>query len=370
MTTLTNLKLEDFIAYTRARRTPFLLLGIFLELLHWPLKLGLVFLYLFSFLILNIGISVMAVLNPFSIAYYQLFDTIGRYGKRFRVNAPEALRNDLRAPIFYFRSFYHESIDRGNTGLFGKEPKLYEKANDDEVLALALRDIGLLVSVGNPSDKIPPLGAIRLYFKEHEWQEQVQRLAAISQFVIMQPGYTEGTEWEMHMLRDVLPPEKLIYSFLEWQRLDRASKQLEYEVFAIQFERIHQCALPKEVGNAYFLCFTKSEVNGKEEWKPHLAGLEDEKATFFNFCHLPNLVWRFHSKVLAMFLGGRLLRRMPAPALLREYSVPEVRETLRPILKQIDINLPRWRTPAFKVSVLAIILILVIAKLIILSQQS
>ena len=128
--------------------------------------------------------------------------------KRLRVNAPEIERS-TKAPIFYLRSFYYESIDKRLKELLEPEATLYERENDDEILARALKEIGPVITVGKPDRKIPPIGSIELYFENSEWREQVKKLIAISQLVIIQPGQSEGTEWEMSTVQQLCPLEKM-----------------------------------------------------------------------------------------------------------------------------------------------------------------
>src|SRR5256885_1646011 len=215
-----SLSLEDFVKYSRPRPASFLLLSIFFEVLYWPSFLYLLVNVLIVYVIyLLIGVGLYLIQGNLIISY-ALVVLFGRLRKRFRVNAAKRLQHETRAPIMYLRSFYLENTDQDS----GRSLKFFEKEHDDEVLASVLKNIGPLIAVGRPGDKIPPLGSIRLYFKDDEWQDQVRKLITISQLVIIQPGYTEGTEWEMEEVRN-LPPEKLVYPFLAWDHLTKSSRQ-------------------------------------------------------------------------------------------------------------------------------------------------
>ena len=341
-------KLSAFAKYARPRPPFFLFLSIIFELIYWPMLLISLLIGVGLIYTEGIGAFIQLTSSAFVLVYCGLIIALGRWRKRFRVNTPKVLNSETRIPILYLRSFFYESIDKSNTGLQERRSNLYEKETDDELLALALRDVGPLIAIAKPSDKIPPLGALRLYFKDEEWQEQVEVLMLMSQLVIIQSGYTEGTDWEMQRVRNLLPPEKVIFSFLSWRDLDRESRQLEYDIFAIQVKRIYGCDLPEKIGSAYFFYFDK-------EWKPHLIRLTGWKAIFFWICSIPSIVWHLCASIFLLipnFLTKKdiwlgLLRRLPAPRIFREHSVPSVREALRPTLKERGVRLSIWRTAAF-----------------------
>lgn len=343
-------KLSAFAKYARPRPPLFLFLSIIFGLIYWPLVVGAILICVKA--IYTVGVEAFFQAVPFLfievVACGALITLLGRWGKRFGLNTPKILNSETRMPLLYLRSFSYESVDKSSAKPEDRLSQLYEKENDDEVLALALRDVGPLIAIGKPSDKIPPLGALRLYFEDEEWQEQVERLISISRFAIIQAGYTEGTDWEIQRCRNLLPPEKVIFSFLSWLKFDRESRQLEYDLLAIQIKRIYGRALPEKIGNASFLYFDK-------EWNPHLVGLTGWKRIFFGIYSIPSMFWQFVYKIYTPTFGVRgisklwveLIRRLPFPRMLRGYSVPGVRETLRPILRESGIRPSVWRTAAF-----------------------
>ena len=350
-------QLGAFAKYARPRTPFFLFLSICFEVSYWPLLLIFVF-GLASVIYVSEGAVdafLKVILNPFLLLSLALVIAFGRWRKRFRVNAPRVLENETRMPILYLRSFLYETAEKSEIVPKERRTKLYEYENDDEVLAMALRSTGPLVAIGKPDDKIPPLGALRLYFADEEWQEKVEMLMAISQLVIIQSGNTAGTNWEIQRARELLPPEKIIFSFLSWQELGAGERQSEYELFSRQIKRAYGCDLPETIGRAYFLYFDK-------EWKPQLIGLTGWKAGFFWSCSRQHILWRF---LFVALRGGpliffpirtlltNLLRRLPTPPIFREYSVPAVREALRPVVKATGVRLPIWRTIVFMVLAIA-----------------
>ena len=335
---LHSLTLEDFVEYTRPRPTIFLFLSICFEFLYWlSLLYLLVDLVSVSFNQLFLDPDLLSFFQTDLIVSYAFVVLLGRLSRRFRVNSAKRLQHETRAPIMYLRSFYLENMD----GDSKRSPTFFEKEHDDEVLASVLKGIGPLIAVGRPGDRIPPLGSIRLYFKDDEWREQVRKLIAISQLVIIQPGYTEGTEWEMQEVKS-LPPEKLLYSFLAWERLSKESWQSAYGTFAVQFKRLYNCDLPANPRKAYFLYFDK-------EWKPFLTKLGFWESVFFRISSAP------HYLIGDLILKGPIFKRLPIPKMFREYSIPSVRESLRPVFAKRGMYLPVWRTVAFVVTVLGLV---------------
>lgn len=360
MNNANSLTLQDFAKFARPRPGTHIVFSICFEILFWILLLfftlgflvedtfrAFVILFLWT---IDVPVSEDAIDNPLSllgfemILLYVLIALFGRLRKRFRINTVMRLQNETRAPILYLRSFYLESFEQGRE----ENLKYYEKEHDDEVLAVALKDIGPLIAVGKPGDTFPPLGSLRLYFKDQEWKEQVKNLMEISQLIVIQPGYTTGTEWEMLELKS-FPPEKIIYSFLAWQHWDETFWRAEYGTFAEQFRRIYGQDLPDNVGYDQFLYFDK-------EWRPHLTKLPLWKSYFFWFCSAPHLIWRLWSILLKRLsllfdLLYPAFKRLPVPKLLRKYSVASVRESLRPMFRERNRRLPVWRTVVYAVAV-------------------
>src|SRR5262249_28301222 len=154
--------------------------------------------------------------------------------------------------------------------------------------------------------------------------EQVARLMSISRLVIIQPGYSDGTEWEIKVAKERVEPDRLIYSFLAWQNLSKDSKQLDYEIFVMQIRRIYGCALPAKLGRSYFLYFTKVGEGSREKWIPHMA----EAIPLFGVFALPNFLWRIltaHAIPYPLDVIPRMLRRLPVPRIFRKYNTASVR---------------------------------------------
>lgn len=336
-------KLADFVNHARNRPLYFLLLGILLGALYWiivvPTYYGL------GAAVYNGDPEELQIVFSFqTIVFLSLIEALGRLGKRLRIDGAKKVANSDNQPILYLRSFYYENYDKEPEEKgFGVKRTRADKEYEDEVIGQALSGIGPVVAVGRPSDRLPVLGATRLYFTDDEWMANVEMLMTISQIVIIQPGYSDGTEWEMIATKRLLTPDKVIFSFLTWYHSSRASRQREYEIFAMQIKRIFGCELPPKLGRAYFLYFN-------QDWEPILCRLGGWRAFLYWFPLPTNLLYKLLTWEPPWTLFnplGILLRKLPQPRAARRFYVAGVREALRPLLRSRNIQVPVWRTGIF-----------------------
>lgn len=333
--------LEGFIKYARPRPTRHFVYGVCLGVLHW------VILYSLAYGVLRAYLrgGALEIFSAWLFIGCALAELVGRVGRRLRVNTPRALARARGVPVLYLRSFYYESPEGRRTEVSTKRHGRLrpERENDDEVLALALGGAGTLVAAGNPGTRLSSLGAIRLFFPDGEWKSEVTRLIGVARLVIIQPGYSDGTEWEMRVLHETLPPEKIIFSFLAWQRLGREARQREYEIFGMQFRRVFCREPPPRLGNNYFLHF-------EGDWQPRLTGVPLWQRPFF---WLHTLAGTLTAPMNASDDDASndpismAVRLLPRSRFFRRYCVPGVREALRPVLRQRGFRLPVWRTLGF-----------------------
>jgi len=108
-------------------------------------------------------------------------------GKQLGAGSAQALlAEDNRPPVVYLRSFQDDSVEAegtlsaervANMGAVGGAILAvldYEGGTmtEEEQLAEALRDVGPFVAVGKPGEKLPQLGAARMYLQDSEWSSQ------------------------------------------------------------------------------------------------------------------------------------------------------------------------------------------------------
>jgi hypothetical protein len=174
-----------------------------------------------------------------------------------------SLRGERRRPFLYLRSF------EADAGQLGDEEGPIQKfvrvlsgsryVGYEERLVRAVTDIAPLVAIGRPGEKLPPLGAARLYVRE-DWQRVVTDLIAASRAVFLRIGHTKGFWWEVRHVVENCDPQKVIIC-LPWRRRREMYAQLRRRGADV-FPR----PLPPSPGDALFLTFDA-------DWSPRLLPL-------------------------------------------------------------------------------------------------
>jgi hypothetical protein len=218
---------------------------------------------------------------------------VGR--KLWRHSATELLANDARPPILILRSFSDDDLPvaarfRGNSTLSWTSSA---NLTLEELLAEVLGAYGPVIAIGRPGEKVPPLGAGRMYVTHQEWRQRVDDLLARCQVVVMIIGEIKGEDgvaWEFRRLLEVQPLKKVLLVFpplpeeilearwVEYMRLG-GDRMPPYKpgVFFAEFDGKGDCKLwpPAREGNAP-PCDGKSYrgfldefmfVSGREPWK-------------------------------------------------------------------------------------------------------
>ena len=117
------------------------------------------------------------------------------YGERhLQPDAYELLLADTRPPILYLRSFANENM-----------------ASEEELaIAQALEPLGPFVAIGKPGERLPPLGASRMYLSDDSWQAKVQDVMARARMVLVAAGSTPGLGWELAQCGALDDPTRLV----------------------------------------------------------------------------------------------------------------------------------------------------------------
>jgi hypothetical protein len=110
--------------------------------------------------------------------------------RRMAPDARELLARDQRPPILYLRTFDDDNEESRNPDSGGMIFGTYE-----ERLIRAMRRYGPVVAIGRPGERLPPLGAARMY-ADADWKRTVSELAAKARLVVLRPAATEAVLWE------------------------------------------------------------------------------------------------------------------------------------------------------------------------------
>ena len=115
-------------------------------------------------------------------------------------------------PILYLRPFKadklrypdvnsksHARIATAIGGVIGLMMRFLGSARSpaaEELMVGILKERGPVIAIGRPKERIPPVGAARIYVGD-EWKDVVRKYLEISQMVLMFAGTTPGFAWEL-----------------------------------------------------------------------------------------------------------------------------------------------------------------------------
>jgi hypothetical protein len=130
-------------------------------------------------------------------------------------DAEQTLAHDTRNPVVYLRPF-HEDNRQASSLPAGKRNGGKQVVNGswaasrERRLAHALKQIGPFVAVGEPGDKLAPLGAARLYLADDEWQGRVDALLGRAAAIVLCPESSVGTRWEVTEVARLVDRRRLL----------------------------------------------------------------------------------------------------------------------------------------------------------------
>ena len=118
------------------------------------------------------------------------------------LSAEEALRRDPRAPVLYLRAFTDDGLMsvRGHNWqdrVLGKAAGALTLTSPEQELAFILQRVGPVVAIGKPGERLPELGAARVYVSHDSWQQTVLEMLERSSLVLARVGASPGVLWEL-----------------------------------------------------------------------------------------------------------------------------------------------------------------------------
>jgi hypothetical protein len=163
-----------------------------------------------------------------------LFLLIGAYclnrGRRhIKVRAAELRQLDRRAPVLILRSFRDDKLSierRVYRRTFRLRPTL------EEMVAYEADSLGPSIAIGEPGEKLPPLGASREYLRNEEWRTAVSKLIDEAALIIFILGDTDNLFWEFSTaigkrgkdaLLVIVPPLRKTDLEIRWRRFAAAN---------------------------------------------------------------------------------------------------------------------------------------------------
>jgi hypothetical protein len=128
--------------------------------------------------------------------------------------AKEALASDPRPPVLYLRSFGVDNQFLVASG--GRAARLKSHLNyaasvsPEQEMAFILERVGPVVAIGKPGERLPELGAARLYVGDDEWREVVGNFINDAALVVIRAGETANLWWETEEALSRRSPERVI----------------------------------------------------------------------------------------------------------------------------------------------------------------
>jgi hypothetical protein len=246
---------------------------------------------------------------------------VGTVGRRLSAKtAQEVLQSDSRPPILYLRSF---SADEKAPTWLGLPGPSFE-----ENLRRVLSELGPVIAIGQPGERLPPLGAARMYVNGDDWQSTVSGLMSNAAVVIVKAGVTEGLSWEISQIVQKVNPRRTLIALPSRVGRTREYVEEQYGRFREHVRPSFPCPLPERIGSARWVAF-------EDDWSPRLL-------------NVPR--WRW-------ILGQR------------EDNAVGLREGIRPFCKNLGYPLSRARTLLFAIFV-PLVLVLLAAMLVFVAQYA
>jgi len=149
--------------------------------------------------------------------------------------APEVLAKDSRAPVVYLRPFAAD-----------QRILWFER-----VIKKWLGQLGPMVAVGRPDERLPAGVIARAYADEGQWQERVMDLIGRARLVVTQIGTSEGLMWELIMSVHLLRPDQLLVCVGDRGR----AADSRYRQFRDVASSIFPRGLPDHIPGSGFITF-------------------------------------------------------------------------------------------------------------------
>jgi hypothetical protein len=183
--------------------------------------------------------------------------------RRYRARSAQDVRANARRPtILYLRPFDADRLYiqpdvrsrrrwRGNRYAYflTGTRKTYEQR-----LTSLLRKVAELTAIGDPTEKLAPLGAARDYFEDENWQERVDDMLADGGLILLHAGDSPGLGWEVERVISLDQPERMILS-LPLHARGQLRRDVRYAHFRERFGDLFPRGLPEGAEETQYLYF-------------------------------------------------------------------------------------------------------------------
>jgi hypothetical protein len=169
---------------------------------------------------------------------------------------------DVRAPVVYLRSFHVDKRLSRRPLAIGR---VIASRTEEEQLVEALRESGPVVAIGRPGERLPRLGAKRVYVEDADWQQQILSWFSRAALVVIHvpPKPTEGLTWEIERSLSIVALDRLVFlasrdsSSLDWLN----QKFRDHGLTGLHLKKLRRAPYGSRIaGIVYF-------VNGQPEFR-------------------------------------------------------------------------------------------------------
>jgi len=147
-----------------------------------------------------LGAVGMAVSAVGAVAAAKMFDTMRPHLLRPRLSEAQA---DPRAPKVFLRSFLRDSERLTGHGIPASSDSFWDRYwTLEDLLCRELAATGPVVAIGRPDEKLPQVGALRLYVDGENWRPVLKDLLDVASLIVVRADSSAGVLWELSAIRE------------------------------------------------------------------------------------------------------------------------------------------------------------------------
>ena len=153
-----------------------------------------------------------------------------RVGRRLNLRRRNEVILRDKPPVLLLRSFTDDVAGIPSNMLIARLFRRRKRL--EEMIGEQLTTAGPFVAIGRPGERLPQLGASRLYVGDSEWQTVVQSYIARSDLIILIAGKTHWVQWE---LANVLGQGRIAGLLIVFPRITEADRNERWQNLAPAF---------------------------------------------------------------------------------------------------------------------------------------
>ena len=208
-----------------------------------------------------------------AVAVLMVAGAFWRFGRRLNLRR----RNDIilkdKPPVLLLRSFSDDVAGIPSNMLV---PRLFRRRKRlEEMIGEELTRAGPFVAIGKPGERLPQIGASRLYLDDSEWQTVVQSYIARSGLIIMIAGKTHWVQWE---LRNVIAQGRIARLLIVFPRIKETDRAERWLNLRAAFDATGSLASAARVDVGYALAVFATGAGEFTVIKSHKAHESDYEA--------------------------------------------------------------------------------------------